>query len=91
MMQQLENFTGKSNVKCGEVGHRVVESQAKQSKCTLCRSGEHLASQCPIANQDLNYQSPERDDFPEANSMGKGNPPPNLTDLATVFGLLYSI
>ena len=44
----------------------VVECRAKQSKCTLCVSAEHLA------NQDLNYQYPERDDFPEANSMGEG-------------------
>ena len=49
---------------CGEMGHRVAECRAKQRKCTFCGSGEHLA------NQDLNYQSPERDNPPEANSGG---------------------
>ena len=62
---------------CGEVGHRVAECRARQRKCTFCGSREHLTNQCPIANQDLNYQSLERDDFPEATSRGEEIPPPN--------------
>ena len=56
---------------CREMGHRVAECQAKQRKCTFCRSGEHLANQCPIANQDLNYQSLERDDPPRSPLHGR--------------------